>query len=333
MKSFFFPFCFLVVLLPGATVGNPVVEHHMSEIVFDENSDWRIEFFLLENFEGCMLTSMTDTAWIKPDIQYEDYIVLDVDDLVQPFRIDPEGDIVSFWIPDVWQDYPLDELRFGDQPGAEIAAPPAGYSISNLLYTRYLDASPTLGEPNDTLEATGDITGMVVDSLGTPVPDVEIFYCTDDNTGEPVYTMTNTEGEFRIHSIASIRLLSFVTESCPTEWRSIQIWPDSTVEITVRLDCAMAATPWPGAWGYEISSMPNPATEEVTFSYTLRESGPHSVAVYDLKGSLREVLKEGYGATGTHTLRWTPIRVPAGVYLCRLEAGSVMKMTKCIVWK
>ena len=333
MKSFFFPFFVLTVLLPGATEGNPVVEHHMSELVFNESSDWHIEFFLLESFEGCMLTTMTDTAWINPDILYEDYIVLDANDLLQPLRIDPDGDILSLWLPGIWPQYPIDELRFGDQPNAEIAAPPAGYSISNLSYIRYLDASPTPGEPNDTLDAMGDIIGTVYDSTGNPVPGVEVIYDTDVNTGEPVSTITDVSGEFTIHTLASVRFLSFICESCPTESRSVQVWPDSTVEISVSLDCAMNSPVYPDENGYEISSNPNPVFEEVTFSYKLRDSGPHSIAIYDLRGSLVELLTEEYGTAGSHTVRWNPGYIPAGVYLCRLEAGPVTKITKCVVWK
>lgn len=333
MKSYIFSFILLIVLIPGTILSNPVVEHHMSELVFDENSDWQIEFFLLESFEGCMLATTTDTAWINPDIQYEDYIVLDADDLLQPLQINPDGDILSLWLPGVWPQYPIDELRFGDQPYTEIAAPPAGWSISNLSFIRYLDASPTLGEPNDTLDAMGDITGTVFDRLGNPVPDVEVIYDTDTNTGEPVSTVTDASGEFAIHTLATVRFVSFIYESCPTEWRTVQVWPDSTVEITVSLDCAMSSPVCPDENGYEISSSPNPIFEEVTFSYTLRDPGPYSVAIYDLKGSLVDLLTDGYGTAGSHMVRWNPEHVPAGVYLCRLEAGTVTKITKCVVWK
>ncbi|TPW04990.1 MAG: FG-GAP repeat-containing protein, partial [bacterium] len=72
---------------------------------------------------------------------------------------------------------------------------------------------------------------------------------------------------------------------------------------------------------------PNPFQFATNLSFTLPESGPHRLAVYDVTGREVAVLASGVGQAGSHQLRWDGRdgwggALPNGMYFLRLEYGG-----------
>ncbi len=67
---------------------------------------------------------------------------------------------------------------------------------------------------------------------------------------------------------------------------------------------------------------PNPAHGAATLQVQVDRDGPVTLRLYDLQGRLVETLAEGRVLTAgrLHLFAVAPVRLPAGVYLCRLEA-------------
>lgn len=68
-----------------------------------------------------------------------------------------------------------------------------------------------------------------------------------------------------------------------------------------------------------LSVYPNPFARRATLVVTLGTAADVRVAVYDVLGRKVAVLTEGPLPAGEHTLRFDGARLPAGVYLMRVE--------------
>ena len=77
---------------------------------------------------------------------------------------------------------------------------------------------------------------------------------------------------------------------------------------------------------------PNPFIESTDFNYNLSSKRTVSLKVYDLKGSLIDVLADGEQKSGEYTVRWSGENSPKGVYIVRLDvsnrATQVFKIVK-----
>ena len=75
---------------------------------------------------------------------------------------------------------------------------------------------------------------------------------------------------------------------------------------------------------------PNPFNASTVISYSLRESGKVSLAVYDVLGRKVAALAEEIQPAGDHAVRFDASGLASGVYFYRIETGSraaAMKMT------
>jgi hypothetical protein len=96
--------------------------------------------------------------------------------------------------------------------------------------------------------------------------------------------------------------------------------------VTGVSDAAEAAGPARSARWWP--ARPSPFSGATTVAYELPRSGPVSLRVFDLSGRLVRVLaQEARAAAGSHRAVWDGADaagqpVPAGVYVCRLEAGD-----------
>jgi hypothetical protein len=80
---------------------------------------------------------------------------------------------------------------------------------------------------------------------------------------------------------------------------------------------------------------PNPATSSATISYAVAEAGQVRIAVYDVSGRCVATLVDGLVEAGSGVVRWNLSHangspVGNGVYVCRLEQGS-MSTTRNVV--
>ena len=81
-------------------------------------------------------------------------------------------------------------------------------------------------------------------------------------------------------------------------------------------------------------SFPNPFNPDVNMSFTLDNVAENlSMEIYDLQGVLINTLSSGYHGIGTHELTWNGFdaygnAVASGVYMVRLNAGSVVRIQR-----
>lgn len=97
-----------------------------------------------------------------------------------------------------------------------------------------------------------------------------------------------------------------------------------------------AAAEDPGAGlvrDFALSAYPNPFNPATTLSFSLPQSGPASLRVFDVTG--REVFTQHFGqlAAGRHELRFDAASLGTGVYFAQLEAGRVRLTTKLLLMK
>ena len=78
---------------------------------------------------------------------------------------------------------------------------------------------------------------------------------------------------------------------------------------------------------------PNPFNASTTLSYTLPQSGPVSIFIYNLLGQRVVSIFEGEKQAGRHTITWDATDFPTGVYFARLEAGEYSKSIKMVLLK
>jgi hypothetical protein len=71
-----------------------------------------------------------------------------------------------------------------------------------------------------------------------------------------------------------------------------------------------------------LQNYPNPFTAATSISIALPERCSVSLTVHDALGRQVAVLADGMLEAGTHVRRWNGAALPAGVYFCRLQAGS-----------
>ena len=99
-------------------------------------------------------------------------------------------------------------------------------------------------------------------------------------------------------------------------------WGYGKVDAYAAVTEVLSATPnEPGAEevnGFRLSSgIPNPFYTATTFTFTLDQSRPVRIAVYDVLGREVAVLHEGVTEAGTRTLRFEAEALPNGVYVVR----------------
>jgi subtilisin family serine protease len=80
---------------------------------------------------------------------------------------------------------------------------------------------------------------------------------------------------------------------------------------------------------------PNPSSGRVTIDYTLAQSGPVSIQVYDVAGTLVRTLVSGVAAAGPHEVAWDGRdngngRAGPGVYFCKMAAGNWQSQRKVV---
>lgn len=85
----------------------------------------------------------------------------------------------------------------------------------------------------------------------------------------------------------------------------------------------LAVRPITGGEVFVSNSAPNPFRGQVTFSFTLPESGPVEVAIFSPDGRLVQTVADGVMPAGNNILTWKVDRnVPSGVYFYRVFAGN-----------
>jgi hypothetical protein len=80
-----------------------------------------------------------------------------------------------------------------------------------------------------------------------------------------------------------------------------------------------------------ISVRPNPFHAVAVISFHLPEQAGISLEVLDFRGRVLSCLSRGIKGAGDYRFTWNRAGLPAGIYLCRLVAGSRVRVTKAIL--
>lgn len=65
---------------------------------------------------------------------------------------------------------------------------------------------------------------------------------------------------------------------------------------------------------------PNPFADQTYLRYQLDQPGLVTLSVYNMLGQQISILTEGqHQSVGSHEMSWTPEKLEAGIYFCRLE--------------
>jgi hypothetical protein len=84
--------------------------------------------------------------------------------------------------------------------------------------------------------------------------------------------------------------------------------------------------------GYRLlQNYPNPFNPGTTIGYRLPAAGSVRLEIFDMLGRVIETLAQGKQNPGEHSVRWDATGVPAGVYLCRLEAGGFVRTVRLVL--
>ncbi len=78
---------------------------------------------------------------------------------------------------------------------------------------------------------------------------------------------------------------------------------------------------------------PNPFNAEATIAYSLAQTGPTSIEVYNLMGQKVADLFRGIQTVGEHSLNWQAGQYASGIYLVKLTSGQQTRTTRVTLLK
>lgn len=321
----------LLVVLPFTVVfDNPIYHPYINELVIVQGGDWTLEMLLYsqQSMDGWALVSKYDTGYFKTGLTVGPGWVLFT-------RANLQKEILFSRVSDrivvLSQQGTVGYLSYGTLPGVMIAYPRFGqaicYNVVEGFY--YLDNSPTLGQPNDTLNGTGELCGVVMDTLGTPLPNVTVTY--HDWMGQIV--TTDSSGMFHIHDYAKAQDVYFTLPGYNGSALTVQMRPDTTINLLVKLSRISSVYEEPATLPKRIRLLPgypNPFNPETTIELHLPRNTTATVTIHTGLGAQVAELASGRLAAGIHRFRWRPVGFASGVYFCRAAAGNQVIVNKLL---
>ena len=76
---------------------------------------------------------------------------------------------------------------------------------------------------------------------------------------------------------------------------------------------------------------PNPFSNETTIQFELIEAGNVRIDIYNFEGQHIDTLLKGWRNAGKHKVIWTPKKLPAGVYIYKLERNGEIIEKKAVL--
>ncbi|OGU29882.1 MAG: hypothetical protein A2057_17705 [Ignavibacteria bacterium GWA2_35_9] len=341
----------VVLAVVNYIIPNPVMIFYMNEFMFD-STGWKLELHPSGpgeelSLNGWFLTSKTDTAYFNDEIYLDGahYTVITQDSLQKQLEIDPIYDTLTLYSDEGI--FYMDRLYFGNASAYSAPTPKTGQSISLRIYSDgywqqyfyYLDNTPTIGFENDTLNVKGNIDGYVTDSLNNPLEGVKVIYGyveVPQNGFQPVYIETNSLGYFSYYDFSIFKTLRFEKEGYFSPDTSVQIWPDSTVTINIKMSLIVGITEIisPTVNNFTLTqNFPNPFNSSTTFIYFLPEEEQVEINVYDEKGELIQRLFKGYQNKGEYKVNWNADNLASGIYFYELKTKKQKISKKCLLLK
>ncbi len=105
---------------------------------------------------------------------------------------------------------------------------------------------------------------------------------------------------------------------------------DGFVAAASTLDAMTGIGDAPAQARLTLGNHPNPFNPRTTVSFTLSESGPVTLAIYDLSGARVDLLADRVYPAGAHAVSWdgrgaNGLPLPSGIYLARAVTGTAVQ--------
>ena len=118
----------------------------------------------------------------------------------------------------------------------------------------------------------------------------------------------------------------------PAEGIDVLAYTADAEVITPEVTTGVHAVP---ATGEPAAHFPNPFTDAVTLTYSLKQPGQARLTIVDLQGRHIATLVEGFKAAGTHRAIWDGrtsmgARAPGGIYFSRFDARGATHTRKLV---
>ena len=82
-----------------------------------------------------------------------------------------------------------------------------------------------------------------------------------------------------------------------------------------------------------MQNYPNPFNPQTTIIFRLPENKHVTLTIYDITGREVTTLVDGYQYAGEHSVIWSAVNMPTGVYFYRLVAGSYTTVRRMLLVK
>ncbi len=340
-----FQFTILIIIMFSVNIySNPVAIHNINELLIDhqDSTNWKLEITVIDTGKY-YLTSLTDTAYFKDSISvnYNEYIIITQDSLSSPFSINSLGDHITLYRS---SDNRIDELIFGNVANSETPAPRPNQSIS-LIYVGYhhkfyFDNSPTLGNANDTLDASGFVNVYVTNQFGNSVENATVKYGIIWNHpgGVPNTDTTDSNGYFKFKDVSLLTKITVSKSDYESADTTILIEIDSTININLSItdtssqsiDERFIAI----AEEYDLNqNFPNPFNASTSFTFSIPKREYIEIAIFDVKGNKIQELFSGIHESGTYKIEWNSKFLSSGTYFYQLKTNNIIQSKKCVILK
>jgi hypothetical protein len=100
-------------------------------------------------------------------------------------------------------------------------------------------------------------------------------------------------------------------------------------EFMTEVSTAREDVPGTESFGFR-AAFPNPFHDRITLDISLPRAMHVRLTIYDLRGRFLAVIVDERLEAGSRKLRWRPLGLPSGVYLCRLEGGGRSSTRKIV---
>ena len=77
-----------------------------------------------------------------------------------------------------------------------------------------------------------------------------------------------------------------------------------------------------------VKAYPNPFNPEINFKVNVGRTGAISLSILNLLGQPVAQVHSGKVLSGIHSLKWTPVNIPAGIYFVKLDYGAGTEIKK-----
>jgi hypothetical protein len=113
-----------------------------------------------------------------------------------------------------------------------------------------------------------------------------------------------------------------------SQWQSVAFW----YQLPPTASDVLPGTGAGGGVGLELRpAVPNPFAESTLIRFSLASDRHTVLDVLDIRGRSIETLVDGVRLAGPHEIRWSPRRLPNGVYFVRLQAEGHTDTRKVVV--